>query len=392
MRTINALHLLSIVGVLFLLSPVTSRAQAVQYLFPLDNSYTHISSFSDGLAQVEIAYDSIGFVNTQGVVVFRIPFEEAGDFQCGRAWVEKETTGNDQYGFIDKTGKVVIPCRYDEVMNFSNNRALVRQGERWWIINEKGETVFGGKAFTSKIVKEYGKSYYQKSPVSFHSGRLRVKQNQQYGYFDKNGTLAIPFQFDSAFDFSDGVALVAQNHPLGRTWKIIDTTGSVIYTFKSNQKPEWREGFSDGMLQFMVGREMGFISKAGTVVVPAKYSNNPYPFSYSDEVCVIQIRGQKPDNSDGHMLLKNCQGERISKIPFKTKYGLLYDSNHTYHEGLLGVQISTESDGLKWGYIDKQGHVVIPPIFDLALNFHSGRAVVETPNGRVNYIVNPLKN
>src|SRR5699024_5755980 len=105
----------------------------------------------------------------------------------------------------------------------------------------------------------------------------------------------------------------------------------------------------------------------------------------------IQIRGQKSDNSDGYILLKNRQGEQVAKTPFKTKYGLMYDSNHTYHEGLLGVQVFTKNDGLKWGYIDKQGHFVIPPIYDLAFDFHDGRAVVKTPNGRVNYLINPLK-
>src|SRR5699024_2541919 len=105
-------------------------------------------------------------------------------------------------GYIDKTGEVVIPCRYDEVMDFSNNRALVRQGEQWWVINKKGQNVFGGKTFTQKVVKAYGNSYYQKYPVSFHSGRLRVSQHRQYGYLDKNGKLVISFQFDIALDFS----------------------------------------------------------------------------------------------------------------------------------------------------------------------------------------------
>src|SRR5699024_1894560 len=134
-----------------------------------------------------------------------------------------------------------------------------------------------------------------------------------------------------------------------------------------------------------------FINKSGEVIIPAKYGNNPYPFPYSDGVRLIQIRGQKSDNSDGYMLLKKRQGEQVAEIPFKTKYGLMYDSNHTYHEGLLGVQISTKENGLKWGYIDKQGHFVLPPIYDLALNFHNGRAVVKTPNGSVNYLINPLK-
>jgi hypothetical protein len=50
-----------------------------------------------------------------------------------------------------------------------------------------------------------------------------------------------------------------------------------------------------------------------------------------------------------------------------------YDIGHMFSEGLASV----ETDG-KWGYIDREGHFSIPLGFDSAMPFCGGVATVET--------------
>src|SRR5699024_972977 len=114
-------------------------------------------------------------------------------------------------------------------------------------------------------------------PPTFHDNRLRVKRNDKYGYVNTSGKVVIPFQFENAFDFSDGVAIVDlgshENYkdekkkqsdssldkfykslPEGTSsaseyqWAVIDTIGTILYTFKKNERPDWETNFSNGLL------------------------------------------------------------------------------------------------------------------------------------------------
>ena len=43
----------------------------------------------------------------------------------------------------------------------------------------------------------------------FSEGLAAVKQNDKWGYIDETGKTIIPFEYDYAFPFSEGVAVVA---------------------------------------------------------------------------------------------------------------------------------------------------------------------------------------
>src|SRR5699024_10490055 len=156
-------------------------------------------------------------------------------------------------------------------------------------------------------------------------------------------------------------------------WQAIDTTGQVLFTFKEERYPVFNEGFSNGLLPFKdysgSSRKYGFINKQGKVIIGSG-SYRTQRFSFSDGVCIVQFSGQRSDDKDGYMQVVDTLGNVVSKIPFTSDVGTMYDSNHQFHEGLLAVKIQVENQGVKWGYIDKQGNFVIPPQYYLALDFH----------------------
>src|SRR5699024_2456055 len=100
-----------------------------------------ISSFSAGLARVEVDYDSVRFIKTTGDFAFPQAFEAAGNFQSGRAWVRKIANGEYKYGFINKKGKLVIPYIYDKAEDFFCNRAAVKKNGEWKILDRNGDVI-----------------------------------------------------------------------------------------------------------------------------------------------------------------------------------------------------------------------------------------------------------
>lgn len=393
------------------------QRHTVQYVVPPSFQYSRISTFSEHLAKVEVGANRVGFMDREGKIKFILDdaYANVGDFHSDRALVQKGEGTNAKYGYIDKRGQVVLPFRYLSAQDFSEGRAGVYSAENGWeIIDRQGKVIFGDSLIITEMPHTRGGGYYEVEPFSFHNGLMLSGREARYGYIDRAGKRSIPFQYDLASDFSDQRAIVARwlsdkpsggKDPLDRiyaalpegekegVWSIIDRKGETIYTFKDGERPDWQHGFSCGLIGFFKDRKKGFINTEGKIIVPAQYPDSPYPFPYSDGVSIVQVRGQEKDNSDGYMKIVDTTGEMISKIPFKTTYGLIIDSKMAFHEGLLSVKIQTEPNttfGL-WGYLDKQGEVIITPQFTTALDFHQGRAIVVTQDGRLGVLRNPLE-
>ncbi len=404
-----------------LLLPFALKAQEVQYVVSPDNSYSTISNFSDGLAKVEIKYDSIGFIDRNGKMVFtkNLRYNDVGNFHDGRASVGKEIDGTTKYGYINKQGKLVIPIIYAEVKDFSDSLAMVYK-DFWQVINHRGKTVMSDSLLITEMHNNQGG--YDVEPPSFHNGLMLSRKENLYGYVNKQGKVVIPYKYKNALDFKDGIALVAEKVvDKGKTykghsvldsiynslpgeddeyphWEVIDTTGKVLYKFPQNKSPYLVDDLAEGTIIFETvvkvngfgERRYGIVNKYGKMIVPPKYDNNLLRFS--DGVAIAQVHGKKSNNADGYMLIYNLNGEIVGKSSFMTKYGLMFDSNLYFHEGLLSVKIHNQEDNhYYWGYINKKGDFVIKPQFNKALDFHDGRAVVVTKDGKIAVIKNPLK-
>ena len=63
-----------------------------------------------------------GFIDETGKLVIPTIYDDADDFYCGLAFVEKEG----KCGFIDPLGKVIIPFKYEETYGFEEGLAAVQ--------------------------------------------------------------------------------------------------------------------------------------------------------------------------------------------------------------------------------------------------------------------------
>jgi len=205
--------------------------------FVLEQAHS-VNSFQDGVAVFETygddGFTKYGVVNKSGKVIIAPQDNEIGDFTEGKAVMEDANSF--KKGYIDKSGKTIINCQFDQAGDFTpKGLAVVQFGDKWGIINEKGEYVLNpqydmimpdGDWF---VVIDKGKAgwcdkegKYIINPqfdqlFPFGGGDLApVCENRKWGYVNRKGVVQLPYQFDNASPFIDNeVAIVQLNGQFG---------------------------------------------------------------------------------------------------------------------------------------------------------------------------------
>lgn len=110
-----------------------------------------------------------------------------------------------------------------------------------------GDTQRGVLTYTQAIAPQYEAASY------FSEGLAPVKQNGKWGYIDQSGAVVIPFQYDRAYDFNEGYAIVGNR--LGESKEIMD------YGYDETLD-DWVETPTG---KYHAPYEMGFIDKSGNL-------------------------------------------------------------------------------------------------------------------------------
>lgn len=167
----------------------------------------------------------------------------------------------------------------------------------------------------------------------------------QYGFVDRYGKIVIPFQYDNAYPFSEGVA--------------------VVYMQNSH-----KVRFGDGGIV----EHAGLINQAGDVLIPITEG-------------LISIDEFKNGRANAEKIVNWQQLKKDSGLPMDRKTGVIdvygneiipfkYGHIGSYQEGLATVSIDQADESL-YGFIDYDGNEVIKPQFDYASNFQEGLAAVK---------------
>lgn len=216
-----------------------------RYVFPTD--YSNVQPFSEGYAPVSLnglwgmidhsgrivlpimyevvtnIVDGIFFAGSSGALaMFNTSMEPITDFVYDEVNDPEErrvlVSRNDKYGFLDLQGHEVVPCIYDETGVFRLGRTLARLGNHYGIIDTNGGIV---------LPIEYDSYTPKGMKYMYYDSLALVEKDGKLGYVDLQGNLVIPFYFDEAFEFSEGLAAALfQGH-----WGYIDTKGDIFMPF-----------------------------------------------------------------------------------------------------------------------------------------------------------------
>lgn len=120
-----------------------------------------------------------------------------------------------------------VYLQYDKVETISGGMAAVQHRGLWGFVDLDGNEV---------IECQYD------SAKNFSEGLAAVKNDKGfYGFIDKTGAVVVPFQFDDAKDFHEGLAAVAQ----GKRWGYVTKAGILIISYQYDDA----EAFYNGVAQ-----------------------------------------------------------------------------------------------------------------------------------------------
>lgn len=281
--------------------------------------------------------------------------------------------------FIDNEGKPVFErIRVDDVLGYSEGliRVLVKG-------NNKSHVKYldlGGKIVLEPNF-DYAYDFIDGIAMVFNFTD-KTRTTKKFGFIDKKGRLIIPCNLNDASQFSEGLAYISDNDFNG----YIDTSGRKRINLGDNAGFFFSEGLAAVNNKKF---EFGFINTNGELVIEFKYDEVGYfreglaKFNKDNKFGFIDKQGNERI-SPNFDLVRNFSEERafvgLYDIDFRAFWAVIdtegnYLTKHIYsrvqdfNEGFAAVRESN-----LWGFINKNGEYVITPQFFYADSFKDGIA------------------
>ena len=197
----------------------------------------------------------------------------------------------------------------------------------------------------------------------FDDDRLVFCEDGKYGYIDSSGKIVIEASFDSADDFSNGLASVESD---GK-WGYIDTEGKVIIDYQFDSAGTFSKY---GFAVVCSEDKNGVINTKGDFILDMDY-DRAYQVAKNRFMAGNKI--EKDDDSwtkDYKLNLYDEKGDKVCAAEFT-------HTNYEYKQGLLAV---CNKSG-KWGYINDKGEYEIDAKFASASDFSEDLAAVGEKKG-----------
>lgn len=295
-------------------------------------------------------------------------YDYVGSFRDGMAVVIRDK----MVGYINSEGKEVIPCQFKYV------------------------TDEGGESGEFPLVRSFSEglvavcNFYGESGCSIYNlPNNNGDDGIRWGYADKTGKVVIPIQYTRAGDFHGGVAIVGTGRDdlrlIDKTGKditdqytiheglIVDADGQIIayqngaadYSYCGSSHNYVFPSEGDLILKQNGYPPHSFIDRSGNEVINLSGYSDARPFS--DGMAYV--------SGAGFQGFINSQGEPVIDC---SQYADVKD----FSSGLAAVASPSDGESLNWGFINKEGALVMPctihvPYWVGGLNsFHESRCII----------------
>ncbi len=179
---------------------------------------------------------------------------------------------------------------------------------------------------------------------------MPVKYKGHFGYIDSMGKTKIEFFLDDAHNFSDGMAIIKKDGNFGA----MDQNGKLLIPLKYYELLDFADGVSICKASYK-DVFYQFIDQKGNLLGEEYQGKTTNQF---------KNQNLKPIIADGTTITKK-------NLSLPSEFG----SNTAFSEGKVLVSIQN-----KFGYINEDGSLAIPFIYEFAYPFHQGIALVYRNN------------
>ena len=288
-----------------------------------------------------------GYINNRGTFILEPQYDEADDFQeNGLAIVSVKG----KTGMIDHSGQYVIAPIYSYMMPFTESRAIVMVDDGYKVINERGEEI-------TKKTYDLIRPYVEERAIF---GGLSSEGKYLYGYLDEQGNEVIPLQFENAYDFIGGKALVQIKE---NQFALITRTGEIIQTYPY----AFMMGYSEGLIPFQktFNDKWGYVDEGGQIVIQPQYSN---AMSFQNGRAIVNIA----DDMYNKYGLINKNGQFI--LPPEYNYIIQLGEKRV----AIGTALNPEESyiGSKFGIADTDGRILTDFLYDHVGEYNKGLSSV----------------
>jgi len=343
-----------------------------------------------------------GYIDKTGKVIIPFQYEEAGIFDWGMARVKK----NGKYGFIKNDGAVIVPMKYEEASESADRLVVVKFNNKYGCIDH-----------SDKIHIPFLYDYLY---VTSSGGKMEVfaELNNKRGVLDETGKVLVPLKYEDVYFESDSLRCVKSN---GK-WGFIDRKGKLVINYQFDKPAEFIESIHGAFVYRSTG--VGKIDKKGTVLIPLQYDALRYVshdlvslvkdgkqgLAVKNQVLIPPLYDEISELQGGIYIVKlgwkfgfYPENGGTFAAPQFEKINYHYDQNaHRAYvsDGLISVVLNGETidvdmsgkkppprihfyaelfefkEGGKTGLKDKEGNVVVKPIYQYVEAFSEGRAAV----------------
>lgn len=281
-----------------------------------------------------------------------------------------------KWGFVNSNAQAVLDPQFYSVGKWSEGFASFTQDRKCGFVDSRGHIVCP-PTFDSIGI--------------FSEGLCKAKSGDTVGYIDQNFKFAFAHDFGESFSFHEGLVIAYNEHC---EYCYLDRAGAVVLEdnfvladcsqgmicfqesadsrcgfkdktgiWKIQPQFEIANSFAEGLAEFKVRRRghyiSGFIDLDGQIVIaPTKYESTGTRFSES--LAVVWSRVEGADKAG----FINRNGELAIPCIYNNAYG--------FADGLAAVKC-----GDKFGFIDKLGSLAIPARFDIVEPFNHGLAWIK---------------
>jgi len=258
-------------------------------------------------------------------------YEDNYPYDCFEDGLQLVKTKAGLYGFINKEGKVIIPVKYKYAANFYG-KGLAKVS-----MQPKNENSLYGDPDSLGLIDKTGKEvlplFHWK--LDIHDDVIIAasrKENNMFGATDKNGKVILPFIYEDI--------------------KYLTPELFIAKKGKTQENGTYTPGYD-------------VINKKGDIIIPVNgYSSSGIEL-LSDNLILVD---------KGKDFLYNSQGKS------------LYPDGFGNVSGFNGSKLAVVKNNYLYGFIDKDGKLIVPLIYDEANSVTEGLALVGKHDNNGKYI------